>query len=518
MQTANTVCVSNLRSSSTAVSLDIPTIIGAVDPGTSFEMKYYSDEILAIHVVTKGRLISRIYTISTSCNMLNRDRIVGCAILEPPDNNHNSKLFVRHTSRYCYYGTHTAIGLDGHRKWEIRGYAIHPEPQLPRGSEGPILLDDFHGNDIGSTVAFEIHDEYFYAVSNQCTYEVEEVDWTSFYHCVRFPLNNAVSTAVQKNTKVYRRQHADGAIHDSWTDLTLQHDEKTNDVLIIESRREWLGASSKQARTFYTSKLQFAEPSTADELADTPPLLPANDPLASLLDSSSRGRFMPTPVQFSWARHPENAPSRNIARQTERPFILARTKYRAYNYSCSTFLDLVEDERCCPNRGALSPPCLRLRIGSRRIAPISCTQGVRNNGHKRDLDIALGEELPAVRFADETQYRYTPIRLFPPPASRCPCSDRLHRIMNPAGSSCTSVSQRRFITACCDERSIVYMVKPVHTYSYGSADANQPLGTIVLVDFGRSASSNQHNVAQNDELRWDWTPGQEKRCMSGLCR
>src|SRR3712207_8711884 len=41
-----------------------------------------------------------------------------------------------------------------------------------------------------TTLFRSIHDGYFYAVSNQSTHEVEEVDWTSFYYCIRIPLSN----------------------------------------------------------------------------------------------------------------------------------------------------------------------------------------------------------------------------------------------------------------------------------------------------------------------------------------
>jgi len=46
-------------------------------------------------------------------------------------------------------------------------------------TEKPIQLVDFFGSELGSTVCSGIHNSYFYAVSNQTSLEVEEVDWAS---------------------------------------------------------------------------------------------------------------------------------------------------------------------------------------------------------------------------------------------------------------------------------------------------------------------------------------------------
>lgn len=489
---------------------------------------YYSDGILAIHVTNRGHNESSLKFINTKHKLPDSERGVGFISLGLT----SSRLFVRHTAQYVCFGTHTGTGSDGHRKWIIHTCNMNfvkSNIEIGNVELSKLLLDDFHGNDIGSTVAFEINDGHFYAVSNQGTYEVEEVDWTSFYHCVRFPLDRPVEEATQKDARVYRRQHAEGAIHDSWTDLTLQHDERTNDLFIVESRREWVGASSKQARTFYTSRISFAMPETTypswegDSLGYdiTPPLpLPVDDILTTVLDSSHSANYMPTPKQYSWARHPE-LPSTMPLQPSPRSFILARTKFRAYNYSCSAFLDLVEDGQCCPNSPPAAVPCLRLRIGSRRFAPTDDLFGYEDGRNASDHTFTSGSPRGEhVRFADDTQYRYTPIRMWPPPPSRCPCSARLHDIMNPdVRPNLGMGSGQKTITAVSDERSIVYMVKPSKAYSYESASgdrADSDLGTIVLVDFGRSSMPTSSSTT--DELRWDWAPGQERRCRSGTCR
>jgi hypothetical protein len=521
VQTGSIVHVSNLHFPADVVTLDLFKIMfddDASEPGVvselSFEMMYYNDEILAV-LVQSGRYDSWIYCIKTTPGLHNDDRLLRIVVVGPD----NSKLFVRHTSQYLYYGSHTGISPnDGHHKWKIWGVALRPTLNMPAQQEQPLLLEDFHGSDIGSTVAFEIHAGFFYAVSNQGTYEVEEIDWTSFYNCIRFPLHDPVYKALQTDARVYRRQHAEGAIHDSWTDLTLQHDEETNDFFVVESRREWLGSSSKQARTFYTTRMSFSPPNSLDNpdspdaSSSAPPQLPANDILTTLLDSSSRANYMPTPRQYSWTRHPELGSS-DIA---QRSFILARTKFRAYNYSCSTFMDLVEDDKCCPDRSLSSPACLRLRIGSRRVAPPTLPSATGTND-KANLQQA--NQPTDGDFVDQTHYRYTSIRMWPPPASTCPCAAHLHRILNPTLTSpCGANILQRNITAISDARSIVYMIAPSNPYAYSTpshSQSNTALGTIVLVDFGRSAPTSP--TPATHELRWDWMPGQQKRCRSGTC-
>ncbi|KAF1927557.1 uncharacterized protein M421DRAFT_101539 [Didymella exigua CBS 183.55] len=516
----STISVTSVRSAGPSFEFNLGQLLLDHEEyhlGNSFEMMYYSEDLLAVLVAINEQESNGgdpqenfIVLTRTTPGLSDRERIIRVVSIGPAAD--SCRLFVRHTSKYMYFGLHNTLGRDGHRKWVIKGCSLDPdEPDNDIWMNPPLLIEDFHGNDVGSTVAFEIHDGYFYAVSNQGTYEVEEVDWTSFYHCVRFPLDNNAKEAVQRDTRVYRRQHAEGAIHDSWTDLTLQHDEETNELYIVESRREWLGATSKQARTFYTSKIQFPTFVFGDFMPDVgssssstsqPRPLPDNDILTTLLGSSHNANYMPTPEQYSWTRHPE-FPTSNRS-----PFTLAKTKFRAYNYSCSTFLDLVEDENCCTDRSPNSRPCLRLRMGSRRVAPsdtliIQSGKGKYPVKHNGPIDLSPAEYSP---YIDHTHYRYPEINMWPPPPSTCQCAVRLHRIINPVFRS-SSTWGGGGIQAVSDERSIVYMVKP------SGENVDSALGTIVLVDFGRS----NVNLQAGNDLRWERGAGQEARCRDGTC-
>lgn len=470
----------------------------------------YADEILALHVAWNSSSSgSYILAISTTLEPPDDGRLLGIVRLAS-----SSKLFVRHTANYLYYGTHTGRGDDGHHKWEIYGISLNNNPELP-AREKPLLLDNFHGSDIGSTVAFEIHDEYLYAVSNQGTFEVEEIDYTSFYHVVRFPLDSPLPKRVEKDERLYRRQHKQGPIHDSWTDLSLQLDERTNETVIVESRREWVQASSRQSRTFYVTKLDFGNDDDMAEFSDDLDL-PEDDIFRTLLDSSNIPHWKPTPDLYSWSQHSEFSDTE----VSPRSFMLARTKFRAYNYRCSSFLDLVEDDRCCNDPS--QPPCLRLRIGSRRELGLNYP---RSNDKEKSPIIK-----PKTNFIDNTtRYRQSAIRMWPPPASRCPCSKQLHGILNPPLPS-GSPSQTRSVTGVLDEQRFVFMIKAGR--SYGPSDDNT-LGTIVVVDFSRPFSSihTAPSAAKTSSLSrcdskmedsshpppHEWTTKPIRRCQEGSC-
>lgn len=521
----DTVHISDTHAQSEPIQLQLKSVLRPILESTfasTGEFKYsilnYSHGILAVHAIGGQRADGgHVFAVDTAADLSDKARVIQ-GVHVPPC----SKLFVRHNARYLYYGTHTGMGDDGHHKWEINAISLNKKYPLPK-RERPVVLDDFHGTDIGSTVTFEIFNDYFYAVSNQGTFEVEEIDYTSFYHFVRIPLDQPLQTSMKSNKRLYRRQHSQGPIHDSWTDLTLQLDERTNQVAIVESRREWAQASSRQSRTFYVTKNDFdKDPSSGASSPVAGPSDPINlpvNPLNDLLDSTNNPNYAPTPDEWSWSQHPEFSKYE----VSPRSFILARTKFRAYNYSCTSFLDLVEDDRCCNN--PYGPPCLRLRIGGRREIGDDPTDPTPKPPPKIDP--------MAPRFVDDkTEYRHLPVRMFPPRSSQCPCSARLHSIMNPPLSNTNST---RTITGILDKHSLVYMVKPGR--SYGADDANAQ-GVVVLVNFSRpldikpadaNIGAGPHStplLARRDSKMddvfnpssWTWSPKLDACCREKTCQ
>ncbi|ORY13182.1 F-box domain-containing protein [Clohesyomyces aquaticus] len=509
-----TVRVSDEHSSSGSFIIDLSHILGSLSEsstGSSSEMKisllYYSDEILAIYYGRKTRPNNgRILAISTRKEVSDGQRLIEEIQLET-----TYKLFVRHTASYLYYGTYTGLGDHGHHEWEISGVSLDEKHPLPKRVR-PLQLGEFYGMDIGNTVAFEIIGGYFYALSNQTSFEVEEIDWTSFYHLIRFPLDQPLSDFVQINPRVYRRQHKEGPIHDSWTNLTIQTDELTNKPFIVEARREWLNSSSRQLRTFYISDIKFEEKklNTSSENSPDPPMLPTNDVMAPLIDSSNNPHWAPEQPRFNWNAHPEFGPGCKPARS----FIFSKTKYRGYNFSCSSFIDLVEDERCCNDPSA--GPCLRIRIGSRRPAPIDWEPSDKNTPTE-------GESVSPPPKEDD-EFRHSSIKMWPPPAGKCPCSKRLHQILNPPVAS--GSVHNKTITGAMDERTFVYMVRQGRSYS---ADDESTPGSVVVISFNRETRdvSTQNSLSSVSaatekaecflsDSHWSWQPGHA--CRAQDCR
>ncbi|KAK6597872.1 F-box domain-containing protein [Botrytis cinerea] len=191
-----------------------------------FQLLYCSDSIISCVYKTSG-LDANSWLIAFS--------IETSEVLVVRELDSVERLFVRHDAQYLYY---------------------------ENGSTKKVRLSDMVGSEIGSTVCFEFDNGYFYALSNQTSFEVEEIDWTSFYHCIRFPLASPCEelTEKTKNHSMWRRQHEEGPIDDRWTNLRLDTDENTGELRIIESRKEWYHGASRSQRTYYTTPIVF--PST----------------------------------------------------------------------------------------------------------------------------------------------------------------------------------------------------------------------------------------------------------------
>jgi len=361
------------------------------------------------------------------------------------------KLFVRHNKDHLYYGTHSGIASHGHHEWVIRGLKLH---NISPSTEVHVLqLSDLVGSDVGCTVAFEIHNGCFYALSNQTSFDVEEVDWTSYYHCLRFPLDKPRKSCIEVNREIWRRQHIEGPINDSWTDLRLRADERSGELLIVECRREWHGGGSKSIRTFYTQNIDFrlnhesetsacTQPTSVNGTAPTstlpvPQPFPTDDPLTSTIDENSRPHWSPPGKRLPCNWHPEE----HLASKPCQTFTLAKTKYRTYNPCSSSFLDVVLDN-IAPIPATLirrPPQRVRIRIGSRkRASPLNEDWTLRKPERC--------EETGQVLEGSEEAFIDRGVRLWPP--DNAPV--QLLNILNP----CPDISE---VEATSDERSIVYM-------------------------------------------------------------
>jgi hypothetical protein len=408
------------------------------------------------------------------------------------------KIFVRHNNRYLYYGTHSEIGTDGYKKWVIHGFEFESCKWFPQ----KIHLPDLVGSDIGSTICFEFYKEHFYALSNQTSFEVEEIDWTSFYHCIRFPLNCPIDDLLEKteDNSMWRRQHQEGPIDDRWTSLRLDEDESTGELRIVESRKEWYLGSSRSQITYYTTEIKFPEvcrdeeelafaysqdalgsssisassstsslssastssttisAASASASASTPSTLPTAPSTTSLPDS-------PKPHHHDLSNLPDD-PILRLLRPDDNPhhirppprqpqnthpgndgsykptFTLAKSRIRHYHTSASSYLDLVDDPLPTDWQGTQR---LRLRAGSRSLGPpLTYDSGVKSG--------ILRPPNPDLRTALNEMYREQPISYWPraqDPEMPDSDLDEVYRLLNPP-------SHLGNVQGTADERSLVY--------------------------------------------------------------
>ena len=397
-------------------------------------------------------------------------------------------------------GNHTGIGANSHHEWVIQVFS-QPGTEGMTLNADPIQLERFFGIDVGQTIVFEIFDGYFYAVSNTSSPEVEEIDWTSYYHCYRFPLHNAKQETLQY-TQIWRRQHREGPINDSWTSLSLQKDEGTGKVTICEARREWKNGSSVQERNFYLQTLEFEDSidpvrndeetgngeefqdlqnliehpdcssrsdlsnipgplqisDPSDTLRPTNSAYPPNDVLVTAIDETNKPLYEPPRYRPPRGCHPESpASARTSLSKPPKTYILTNTKHRSYNLASSAFLDVVTED----SKRAFNTAQISLRIGARSLdSPID----IETTGRLREplVDESTGSPLPG----SEERFRDRGIHLWPP--------------LNVAPSELLEVLQikgaSRKVEAVTDERSIILAIG-------GGGGGGRTAKKLVLVNF-----------------------------------
>ncbi|KAF7594919.1 hypothetical protein BBP40_007955 [Aspergillus hancockii] len=351
------------------------------------------------------------------------------------------RLFVRHNQSYLYYGTHSGSSYHGHQQWVVNCIQLSTGKQM---NHKPVQLDGFAGSELGQTVCFDVHQDHLYAVSTQVDFEEEEVDWTSFYvwACVA-PTSNTKRVTLNRT---WRRQHREGPINDSWSDLSLRHDETSQQLIILECRREYHKGGSENFRTYYVQPL----PSPADLTQSKhngetcPPISLPDEPLTKTLDSSSKPNYEPSRKRIRRHYHPEYTLGCDDPAQRQ-DFILNKTKLRTYNLSASTFVDLVNDP--CPTPGSMIPyDRLRLRMVSRkRKCPMDETGEEETPKRLYRPEIIEDNGQPAEH--SEERFASRGVRLWPPDNA----PQALTQLLCPS-------KRTGKVEAIADERTIVYSV------------------------------------------------------------
>lgn len=373
----------------------------------------------------------------------------------------NSKFFVRNDAHFLYVGSYNGMGSFGSREWVMQGY------DLSNGQLQPVLnLPNLYGSDLRQTLVFEIYDGYFYALSNQSSFEVEEIDWTSYFHCYRFPLHTPTGDHLERR-QLFRRQHLEGPINDSWTHIDLHRDERTGNLFITECRREWKDGHSAQQRTYYSTLLLFSDQTEADT-EDVGVNYPAGDPLVKALDEKSRPNWSESVPHLPRNCHPEPIDS-------EYNFLLAKTKYRTFIPSSLANLDLVIDD-FPSRRGGIQVDTkntrhwqqqIRIRLGSR----IQCSPIDPATKLLHEPTLIDGRAIP------DSEERFTDrgIALWPPNNAPMELLDLLNPARDPNVMTSRTIGD---VFAVADERSLIYM--PAPTFRSGVENKS-----IILVNFDR---------------------------------
>jgi hypothetical protein len=261
----------------------------------------------------------------------------------------NRDPLILNDARYCFlcwYSRPTA--RDSFGTWIIQSTALPGVDNEENPSElQDVELPHFASEEVGTAVAFRIHNGWFYALSNGELMDPRGIDMDygspqpAYYRLWRFPVDSSCGREVQKFEKIFRRDPSKGPLHNAWVELSLHVDEATDNLVVVEVRREWLNMASKPSRACHLTYLSIG----ARE--------------RSHLFDPSIGNGGDEELQYVRKIHPE----RGVLGDTTIPLPRTnKTKFRGYNASVGAFVELVVDENECLKLGQ---PTLVLRSSGR---------------------------------------------------------------------------------------------------------------------------------------------------------
>ncbi|KAK7737897.1 hypothetical protein SLS53_006275 [Cytospora paraplurivora] len=401
-----------------------------------FQIIHYSEGILScLYTQYKPHVESWLIVLRVS--------IEKCKLLTTLALDTTYRIFVRNDGDYLYFGTHSEYGGDGFRRWVLMGYNIGEDTWFSQ----KVHLLDMVGSDIGQSIAFEVIGGKFYGLSSQASFEADEVDWKSFYHCFRFPVASPKPKATEISVKdrMWRRQHAEGPIDDRWSFIRLIRDDQDSKKLqVLESRKEWLNGQNMEDDGSNTNNFGggiLINPRTDNSYGIRP-----NFRLELPLNPEFRTRC---PLKT----HPGDDAS------TALMFTLSKCFIRSYHPSSQTFLDLVDN----PSKSNPETPRLQLRAGSRQLRP---EEEILREPAALDSRLPHTERIKRI-YRDEGENKIT---FWPPDDPLEARADpealnELHSIINPPSHSGK-------VKGVWDDRTMVY--------SLSQTDGTQ---AIVLISF-----------------------------------
>ena len=366
-----------------------------------------------------------------------------------------SKMFVRNNDKFLYYGTYSETGTHASRSWILKAYDIKADKWV----DGSLILTDFLGSEIGTTVCFEILGDHFYGLSNRLDPAVEERDWISYYTCCRFSLGPKGFQTLDyvPQERLWRRQHKDGPIDERWSFLKLFKDETTSQLKILEARKEWLSGQSSAKRSYYTTEVSFGDAMTEggpSSIASYPVLENGQDQPTPSKDSQSTSKGPPS-------RDPHMVHVGDDAAKCVM-FTSSKCPLRSYHSSSQAFMDLVDD----PTSSNPDKQRIRVRGSSRRCwTPGELEQ--RKRLPKTETELSQHTLIQRI----EDVYKHEHVVLWPPdedPARPDPALSQLYEVLNPP-------SHVGNIHGVWDERSLVYAT--------GGGGTPDPLKALVFISW-----------------------------------
>lgn len=366
-----------------------------------------------------------------------------------------SKVVVRLSRDFVCVGKRGAAGREDH-EWEFWILRAHG----PRGTvRRPVSLGEFQGKELGTTVVFEIFGDYLYGVSTEAPVGAEGIDWISYYHCIRISLTD--KARVPEECKIWRRDHLEGVLNDSWLQLSLQKDEQDGHNFISEVRKEWPNGDSFNTRIHYKQRLE------SDEWTCITPNETPQQITSQFRSGSPDCDDPPPPLEPPMKRsrrhvHQEKSPGTSGPPSPE--YILAHTACRFYDASSMSFLDVIK--KSVRSSASGSPSHLAVRVVSR-------------NKRHTSFDDNINGKRPFT--AMETNYTIDDSEYFSSrPAKMWPLSNPPPAMLSLLDT--TSVSGEMNITA--DNRNIVYLAKGPGLSSRSSLISRpSKLSALVIISF-----------------------------------
>lgn len=382
---------------------------------------------------------------------------------------YTKRIFTRNNASYLCYSTYSTQASWDYCRWTIWIISL-----LTESDSKEIKMSNLMGSSIGVNVCFEIQNSYFYTISSQVSSELDKLDWTSYYHSYRFPLDNLSQDKLEVNNRLWRRDHAEGPIDNTSTDLRLQVDECTGELLIVECRCEWQLGCRSSRRAVYTQPLVFPNSQTSQHFTQLTEGVLTTQLGRHACHLSIKGFKCPGRTagdekksRLSCYRLPRYVINDNLYSNTY--LSGPATKLRYFASSTTTALDLVQDASEFLGDAQFPPvPRLRLHIETRRLRP-----------PKRDAESLLvrteidGETGLEKEGSDEVWIQEK-ARVWPPyhSAPSAAVLD-LYSILDPFAGRLGELKNTGHLVAVADERSVVYSI----------GAPNSASRAIVLVNF-----------------------------------